>query len=125
MRTLDIIVGWLLIALGAVHTSLTWRVDPNLGINAIWFACGGLFMITIGVLNLLRVAYGAVARGIYVVCFIANLVLVLLMLWIASRVPMRSNPQVVVGLIIAALLAAFALLRRSSQIQAHQVQSAK
>jgi hypothetical protein len=125
LRTLDIIVGWLLIALGAVHTSLTWRVDPNLGINAIWFACGGLFMITIGVLNLLRVAYGAVARGIYVVCFIANLVLVLLMLWIASRVPMRSNPQVVVGLIIAALLAAFALLRRSSQIQAHQVQSAK
>ena len=125
MRRLDIIVGWLLIALGAVHTSLTRRVDPSLGINAIWFACGGLFMITIGALNLLRVAYGAVARGIYVVSFVANLVLVLLMLWIASRVPMRGNPQVVVGLIIAALLTAFSVLRRSSQIQARQVQSVK
>lgn len=125
MRRLDIIVGWLLIALGAVHTLLTRRVDPSLGVNAIWFACGGLFMITIGALNLLRVAYGAVARGIYVVSFVANLVLVLLMLWIASRVPMRGNPQVAVGLIIAALLTAFSLLRRSSQIQARQAQGAK
>ncbi len=125
MRTLDIIVGWLLIAFGATHTSLTRRVDPSLGINAIWFACGGLFMITVGALNLLRVAYGAVARGIYVVSFVANLVLVLLMLWIASRVPMRSNPQVVVGLIIAALLTAFSLLRRTGQIQVRQVQTVK
>lgn len=125
MRRLDIIAGWLLVALGAVHTSLTRRVDPSLGINAIWFACGGLFMITIGVLNLLRVAYGAVAKGIYVVSFIANLVLVLLMLWIAFRVPMRGNPQVVVGLMIAALLTAFSLRRRSGQIQVRQVQRVK
>jgi hypothetical protein len=111
LRRLDIVIGWLLIAFGAVHTSLTRRVDPSIGINAIWFASGGLLMITIGALNLLRVAYSSVAKGIYVVSVIANAVLLLLMLFIASRLPMRSNPQVVVGLILTALLTAFSLRR--------------
>lgn len=57
MRTLDILTAWILIALGAVHIALTRRVNPNMGINAIWFASGGLLIIAIGTLNLLRVAY--------------------------------------------------------------------
>lgn len=125
MRRLDIIVGWLLIAFGAVHASLTRRIDPSIGINAIWFASGGLFMITIGVLNLLRVAYSSVAKGICVASVIANIVLLLLMLLIASRLPMRSNPQVVAGLILAALLTAFSVLRRAGHIQTRQAQSAE
>ena len=125
MRTLDIIIGWLLIAFGVVHISLTRRVHPDIDINAIWFASGGLLMITIGALNLLRVAYSSVAKGIYVVSVIANIVLLLLMLFIATRVPMRSNPQVLVGLILAALLTAFSVLRRADHIQARQMQSAK
>ncbi len=125
MRTLDIIIGWLLIAFGGIHLSLTRRVHPDIDINAIWFASGGLLMITIGALNLLRVAYGYVAKGVYVVSVIANIVLLLLMLFIANRVPMRSNPQVLVGLILAALLTAFSVLRRADHIQARQMQSAK
>jgi len=125
LRTLDIIIGWLLIAFGVVHLSLTRRVHPDIDINAIWFASGGLLMITIGALNLLRVAYGSVAKGVYVVSVIANIVLLLLMLFIATRVPMRSNPQVLVGLILAALLTAFSVLRRADHIQARQMQSAK
>ncbi|HZM09127.1 MAG TPA: hypothetical protein VFC15_02830 [Candidatus Limnocylindrales bacterium] len=125
MRTLDIIIGWLLIAFGVVHISLTRRVHPDIDINAIWFASGGLLMITIGALNLLRVAYSSVAKGVYVVSVIANIVLLLLMLFIATRVPMRSNPQVLVGLILAALLTAFSVLRRADHIQARQMQSAK
>ena len=125
MRTLDIIIGWLLIAFGVVHISLTRRVHPDIDINAIWFASGGLLMITIGALNLLRVAYSSVAKGVYVVSVIANIVLLLLMLFIATRVPMRSNPQVLVGLILAGLLTAFSVLRRADHIQARQMQSAK
>ena len=125
MRTLDIIIGWLLIAFGVVHISLTRRVHPDIDINAIWFASGGLLMIIIGALNLLRVAYSSVAKGVYVVSVIANIVLLLLMLFIATRVPMRSNPQVLVGLIFAALLTAFSVLRRADHIQARQMQSAK
>jgi hypothetical protein len=125
LRTLDIIIGWLLIAFGVVHISLTRRVHPDIDINAIWFASGGLLMITIGALNLLRVAYSSVAKGVYVISVIANIVLLLLMLFIATRVPMRSNPQVLVGLILAALLTAFSVLRRADHIQARQMQSAK
>lgn len=56
MRTLDILTAWILIALGAAHIALTRRVNPNMGINTVWFASGGLLIIAIGTLNLLRVA---------------------------------------------------------------------
>jgi len=126
VRRLDILVGWLLIAFGAVHTSLTRRIHPDIGIDAVWFASGGLLMVAIGALNLLRVAYSSVARGVHLVSVGANIVLLLLMLFIATRVPMRSNPQVLVGLILAVLLTAFSVLRRAGRAQASsKVQSAE
>jgi choline-glycine betaine transporter len=100
-------------------------VHPDIDINAIWFASGGLLIITIGALNLLRVAYSSVAKGVNVVSVIANIVLLVLMLFIATRLPMRSNPQVLVGLVLAALLTAFSVLRRAGHIQPRQTQSAK
>lgn len=112
MRKVDIVVAWLLIALGAVHVALTAKFDASLGLSAIWFACGGLLIITIGALNLLRVAYANVAKGVHIVSVIANFVLLLLMVWIAIRVPMRGNPQVAIGLILAGLLTVFSVLRR-------------
>jgi hypothetical protein len=125
LRTLDIILGWLLILFGAVHLSLTRKVHPDIDINAIWFASGGLLIIAIGALNLLRVAYSSVAKGVYVVSVVANVVLLVLMLLIATLVPMRSNPQVLVGLILAALLTALSVFRRSGHRQTHPTQSAK
>ncbi|HLZ40861.1 MAG TPA: hypothetical protein VKQ11_07860 [Candidatus Sulfotelmatobacter sp.] len=121
MRTLDILTAWILIALGAVHIALTRTVNPNMGIQAIWFASGGLLIVAIGTLNLLRVAYRRVARGVYLVSLIANLVLVLLMLSFAALVPMRSNPQILFGLILAVLLTAFSVLRRGDNVQSRQV----
>jgi hypothetical protein len=125
LRKLDIIVAWLLIAFGTAHISFTRSVDPNIGINAIWFASGGLLMITIGVLNLLRVAYTSVARGIYIASLTASVVLVLLMLFIATRLPVRSNPQVLAGLILAVLLTGLSVLRRGGDTQVRQVQIGK
>jgi len=121
VRTLDILTAWILIALGAVHIALTRTVNPNMGIQAIWFASGGLLIVAIGTLNLLRVAYSRVARGVYVVSLIANIVLVLLMLSFAALVPIRSNPQILFGLILAVVLTAFSVLRRPDHVQARQV----
>ena len=117
MRTLDILLGWLLIAFGAVHVALTRTVHPNIDINAVWFLSGGLLIIAIGALNLLRVAYSTVARGVRIVSVIANVVLLLLMLFNATLFPIRGNPQVLVGLILAVLLTAFAVLRRPEHVQ--------
>jgi hypothetical protein len=100
-------------------------VHPNIDINAIWFASGGLLIIAIGALNLLRVAYGSIAKGVYVVSVIANIVLLLMMGFIATLLPIRGNPQVLVGLILAVLLTAFSVLRRVGQVQARRTQSAK
>ena len=113
MRKIDILVGWLLIAFGAAHLSLTRKFDPSLGMNAVWFASGGLLIIATGALNLLRVAYAAVAKGVHIVSAIANVVLVLLIVFMATLVPLRSNPQVVVGLILTGLLTGLSLLRRN------------
>jgi 4-amino-4-deoxy-L-arabinose transferase-like glycosyltransferase len=112
MRKIDVVFAWLLIALGAVHVSLTVKFDPSLGLDAIWFASGGLLIIMIGALNLLRVTYTNVAKGVSTVSVISNVVLLALMVWMATRLSMRSNPQVVVGLILAGLLTAFSVLRR-------------
>jgi hypothetical protein len=123
VRTLDTLTAWILMALGGAHIALTRRVNPHIDLNAIWFASGGLLIIAIGTLNLLRVAYSRVARGIYVVSVIANLVLVLLMLSFATVLPIRSNAQVLLGLILAVLLTAFSVFRRADHVQARQVQS--
>jgi hypothetical protein len=112
MRKFDVVVGWLLIAFGTIHLLMTRKFDPQVGINAIWFASGGLLIITIGALNLLRVAYANVAKGIYIVSVIANVVLVVLIAFIGTRIPMRSNPQVVLGLVLAGLLTGLSVLRR-------------
>ncbi len=113
MRRIDVVLGWALIAFGSIHTLMTRKLDPGLGMNGIWFASGGLLMITIGALNLLRVAYASVAKGVRAVSVVANVVLVALMLLIATRAPMRSNPQITVGLILAVLLTVFSVLRRA------------
>ena len=34
-----------------------------------WFASGGLFMVLVGALNLLRLSYASVAPGLLAVCF--------------------------------------------------------
>lgn len=115
MRKIDLVVGWLLVAFGSIHVVMTRKLDPNLGMDAIWFASGGLLIMLAGALNLLRVAYTNVAKGVHVVSVIANVVLVALMLLIASRVPLRSNPQVVVGLVLSVVLTVFSVLRRDSR----------
>lgn len=125
MKTLDIILAWVLIAFGALHLALTRTVHPTLDIDTVWFMSGGLLIIAIGVLNLLRVAYGSVAKGVLVASVIANIVLLLLMLLITTVLPMRGNPQIVVGLVLAVLLTGFSVLRRGGQVQARQMQGAK
>jgi len=44
-------------------------VRPPRGERAVWFASGGLFMVLVGALNLLRLSYASVAPGLLAVCF--------------------------------------------------------
>ncbi len=120
MRILDMVTGWLLVAFGVLHLCLTRVYDPTLSLNALWFASGGLFMISVGALNLLRVAYAPVAKGVRIVSALANVTLVLLILLMTTKVPIHGNPQIVVGLVITALLTLFSLLPRGGQVRSVQ-----
>jgi hypothetical protein len=113
MRTIDRIVAWLLMVFGLIHLALTGKVHPHLEINAIWFVSGGLLIMTIAALNLLRVAYGSIARGVHVLSVIGNLVLLFLLAAIATLLPIHGNPQIVVGFLLVVPLTAFSILRRT------------
>ena len=116
MKILDSVLAWLLIAFGALHLAMTHRVHPDIDINAVWFVAGGLMIMLVGVLNLLRGTYSSVAKGVRLVSLLANLALLSLTLWIASLLPLRANPQVVVALVLAGLLTAFSILRRDNRV---------
>ena len=75
MRVAYLILSLGIIALGAVHIGATPRLFTHLTSAAVWFACGGLAIIMVGALNLLRRAYGEIAPGIRWVCVVANVVM--------------------------------------------------
>jgi sulfite exporter TauE/SafE len=52
IRRLHQVSTYLLIALGAVHTSLTPAFNKELSVDAMYFASAGLAMIYLGFLNL-------------------------------------------------------------------------
>jgi hypothetical protein len=76
LRASYAIVGYGLVALGFVHVLATARFFSERSQAALWFASGGIMMMAIGALILLRRAYGHAATGLRRVCHIANLVLV-------------------------------------------------
>lgn len=110
---LDRVVAWLLFGFGGLHLAFTPKVDPQFGMDGIWFASAGLLLMLVAAVNLLRVSYATIAPGVRVVSMVANLVLLLLIITVATRVPMRGNPQVPTSLALVGALSAFSLFRRN------------
>lgn len=70
------IASWALVILGIVHLAATAVYFDNLSSQALWFFSGGLFMISIAVLNLLNRSYGRSAQRLRVVCIGSNFVII-------------------------------------------------
>ena len=104
MRRLEVILAWLLVALGI----LQWLATPFFFRRpeepAFWFFGGGTTLILVGALNLLRRTYGERARGLVFVSVVANLVLA--GFWIAMAVTLSYKftrymvPYIALGLIV-------------------------
>jgi hypothetical protein len=77
MKLADSMVGWVLVAMGIFHLSLTPR---PLTVAALWFLSAGLFVIMLGAVNLLRIRYAQVAPGLRRVSLAANLAGIAVML---------------------------------------------
>jgi hypothetical protein len=71
-------LGWAIVALGGLHMVATIRLSASTPAFRVWFFGSGLAIALGGALNLLNRAYGPSARGLRIVCRIANICLLLL-----------------------------------------------
>jgi uncharacterized membrane protein len=71
VRRLHLICTYLLIGLGAVHTSLTAVFNKELSVDAMYFASAGLAMVVIGFLNI-AMSRNRDDRLSVTMCYIAN-----------------------------------------------------
>ena len=73
MKYLYAILGWGIVALGAVHMLATFRLNHALNSSSLWFFSGGIVLVLTGALNLLHRSYGHVAPGLKRVCVGTNI----------------------------------------------------
>ena len=80
MRILNLLyafVGWAIVALGGLHMVATLRLSASTPAFRVWFFGSGIAMALVGALNLLHRAYGRSAVGLRIVCWIADIFLML------------------------------------------------
>ena len=102
------IVAGIIIALGLLHVSMTFRGYDRFSLGALWFAGSGVAIILAGFLNLILLREVGKDRVVWVLCLIANLTFAVMFVLALLLLP---QPQVFVGaaLFIAATL--FSLIR--------------
>ena len=104
MRRLEVILAWLLVGLGILQWLATPLFFRQAEEPAFWFFGGGITLVLVGVLNLLRRRYGDQARGVVFVSVVANLVLA--GFWVAMGVTLSYKftryvvPYIALGLIV-------------------------
>ena len=105
MKVTDQVVGWLLIALGTVHCAFT---PHPLTMAALWFLGGGLFLILVGAVNVMRALYGHGAAGLRWLSVVANFG-ALAFCGLIAYVSGRFAGPVAVSIILLVILTGFAL----------------
>ncbi len=94
MKTLDRVLGWVLLAFGLLHTAAAVaRMSKTLNLDSAWFFSGGLALIFGAFLNLLR-SYRrdtAIART-SVVANVLLMILAVILCWVL-RHELQQNPQ--------------------------------
>jgi hypothetical protein len=75
MKYVYAILGWGIVALGAVHMLATLLLFHTLNSSALWFFSGGIALALTGTLNLLHRVYGRIAPGLRRVCIGTNILM--------------------------------------------------
>ena len=81
MNKAEAILGWVLIGLGVMQWIATPGFFKTADEPAFWFFGGGITLAVVGGMNLLRLRYGSVARGLVLVSVGSNVALALF--WVA------------------------------------------
>lgn len=107
MKILDRMTAWLFVAFGATHAVL--GMMHAITTDMLWFISGGLLIIAVAAMNLLRSHYGDVVRALNWTSLLFNLMTLALFLAIAlhMEIPLIKAPQVLVGVLLVAVLVHF------------------
>ena len=108
MKTLDRIVAILIIlVLGGIHGAASPVFRGHYDLPGMWWLSGGLMFILIGIMNLIRIASAtAAARR---AAMIANVFGLAFCVALIPLLPLRSNPQVVLSIVLFAAAILFSL----------------
>ena len=114
MDRVDRSVSWLILGIGVLHCAVTFLLFHGFSESAMWFFSAGLAMMYGAALNLLRIEYAGVARGVLHVCRAANLSLLgFIVVYLAGRgAAAFKNPGAITLVVCVAAATAFSILRR-------------
>lgn len=112
MKTVDRLVAVLILLLGTVHAGLALVFRGRSDLASMWFLSGGLMLIFLGLLNLVRTGSpGATARW---VALGANILALAFVVGLVPLVSLRQNPQVTLSILLVAAATLFSFLRRDA-----------
>ena len=112
MKTVDRLVAVLILLLGIVHAGLAPALRGRADLAGMWFLSGGLMLIFLGLLNLVRAgAPGAAARW---AALGANILSLAFVVGLVPLVSLRQNPQVTLLILAIAAATLFSLVRRDA-----------
>jgi len=112
MKILDRIVGVLIMLLGVIHSTFSPVFHGHYDDVGMWVLSGGLMMIFLGMMNLVRSASpgNAARRG----ALAANLLGLTFALALVPLFPLRQNPQVAILIVLVVASTIFSLPRRGA-----------
>ena len=110
MKTLDRIIAVLIVLFGAAHAALAPVFRGNYDLASMWFLGGGLMIIFLGLMNLVRASSpGPAARWASLAANVMALAFAVGLVPLASP---RQAPQIPTFLVLVGIAALFSLLRR-------------
>jgi hypothetical protein len=112
MKTADRVAALLILLLGIIHAGLAPVFRGRYDGAGMWFLSGGLMLIFLGLLNLVRTAsLGAAARW---AALCANILALAFVCGLAPLASLRQNPQIPFSILLIAAATLFSLLRRET-----------
>jgi hypothetical protein len=112
MKTVDRLAAVLILLLGTIHAGLAPVFRGRYDGAGMWFLSGGLMLIFLGLLNLVRIGSpGAAARW---AALGANILALGFVCGLVPLVSLRQNPQVTFSILLLAAATLFSLLRRET-----------
>jgi hypothetical protein len=110
MKTVDYVFAILVLVLGLLHCAAAPVFRGRYGVEGMWFLSGGLMLMMIGLMNLVRIASsaGSARAG----AIVANLVGLGFTVGLFPLVSLRQDPQVLAGAVVLAVPTILSILRR-------------